>query len=212
MLFWWPLESEDQIYIVLCWNALAKLQNARIASHHPALVGNCPTFSHVPWTYQSTKWFFISMFHLVFGAWDSVVMREVPFEQKIYMKCMYVNALKNLAKMTRIPYVFGGFPKNRLWWKNRKASSVVYVNHHCRFVNASGNSMSQLREKCPDIDLFLVRIFLYSVRIQENMDQKQLRILTFFTQCQKSSSTRYIQICLPKFFSQIKQHYLFRVH
>ena len=72
--------------------------------------------------------------------------------------------------------------------------------------------MSQLREKCPDIDLFLVRIFLYSVRIQENMDQKQLRILTFFTQCQKSSSTRYIQICLTKFFSQIKQHYLFRVH
>ena len=142
MLFWWPLESEDQIYIVLCWNALAKLQNARIASHHPALVGNCPTFSHVPWTYQSTKRFFISMFHIVFGAWDSAVMREVPFEQKIYMKCMYVNALKNLAKMTRIPYVFGDFPKNRLWWKNRKASSVVYVNHHCRFVNASGNSMS----------------------------------------------------------------------
>ena len=71
-----------------------------------------------------------------------------------------------------------------------------------------------LREKCLDIELFLIRIFLYSVRIQENMDQKQLRILTFFTQCQRSSSTRYLQICLlifAKSFSQIKQHYLFRV-
>ena len=29
-----------------------------------------------------------------------------------------------------------------------------------------------LGEKCPNTELFLVRIFLYSVRIQENMDQK----------------------------------------
>ena len=29
-----------------------------------------------------------------------------------------------------------------------------------------------LREKCPNTELFLVRIFLYSVRIQENTDQK----------------------------------------
>ena len=32
-------------------------------------------------------------------------------------------------------------------------------------------SMS-LREKCPNTELFLVRIFMYSVRIQENTDQK----------------------------------------
>ena len=38
-----------------------------------------------------------------------------------------------------------------------------------------------LREKCPNTELFLVRIFLYSVGIQENTDQKQLRIWTFFT-------------------------------
>ena len=30
----------------------------------------------------------------------------------------------------------------------------------------------KLREKSLDAELFLVRIFLYTVRIQENMDQK----------------------------------------
>ena len=29
-----------------------------------------------------------------------------------------------------------------------------------------------LREKCPNTELFLVRILLYSVRIQENADEK----------------------------------------
>ena len=32
-----------------------------------------------------------------------------------------------------------------------------------------------LREKCPKAQFFLVCIFLYSVRIQENKDQKKLR-------------------------------------
>ena len=52
-----------------------------------------------------------------------------------------------------------------------------------------------LREKSPNAELFLVRIFLirteygdllrksqYSIRIQENTDQKQLRSFTLFTQ------------------------------
>ena len=30
-----------------------------------------------------------------------------------------------------------------------------------------------LREKCPDREFFLVRIFLYSVQIQENRNQKK---------------------------------------
>ena len=40
-----------------------------------------------------------------------------------------------------------------------------------------------LREKCPNTELFLVRIFLFSDWIQENTDQKKLRIWTLFTQC-----------------------------
>ena len=37
-----------------------------------------------------------------------------------------------------------------------------------------------LREKCLNTELFLVRILLYSVRIQENIDQTQLHILDSF--------------------------------
>ena len=40
-----------------------------------------------------------------------------------------------------------------------------------------------LREKCPNTEFFLLRIFLYSVRIEEITDQKKLRIRTLFTQC-----------------------------
>ena len=39
-----------------------------------------------------------------------------------------------------------------------------------------------LREKCPNTEFFLILIFLYSVRIQENTDQIKLRIWTPFTQ------------------------------
>ena len=42
-----------------------------------------------------------------------------------------------------------------------------------------------LREKCSNTDFFLVRIFLYSEWIQENTDQKKLRIWTLFTQCKQ---------------------------
>ena len=36
--------------------------------------------------------------------------------------------------------------------------------------------------KVSKYEVFLVRVFLYSVRIQENTDQKKLRIWTLFTQ------------------------------
>ena len=39
-----------------------------------------------------------------------------------------------------------------------------------------------LRENCPNTEFFLVRVFLYSVRIQENTDQKILRIWALFVQ------------------------------
>ena len=42
-----------------------------------------------------------------------------------------------------------------------------------------------LREKCPNTEFFLVRIFLYSEWILENTDQTKLRIWTLFTQCKK---------------------------
>ena len=39
-----------------------------------------------------------------------------------------------------------------------------------------------VRENCPNTEIFLVRILLYLVRIQENTDQMKLRIWTLFTQ------------------------------
>ena len=48
---------------------------------------------------------------------------------------------------------------------------------------------STLRKKCPNMEFFLIRIFLYSVRIQKNADQKKLRIWTLFTQCEINGGT-----------------------
>ena len=47
---------------------------------------------------------------------------------------------------------------------------------------SGGTNINSLRERCPNTEFFLVSIFLYSVRIQENIDQKKLRIWTLFTQ------------------------------
>ena len=91
--------------IVLCLNALAKLQNLKEASHHPALMGNCPTCSHIPWPYQSTKWFVISLFQVVCDVWDSVATREVSVDKKVDLKFIQANVLKNIARMTRRLYV-----------------------------------------------------------------------------------------------------------
>ena len=50
-----------------------------------------------------------------------------------------------------------------------------------------------LREKCLNTELFLARIFLYSVQIRENTDQKKLRIWTLFRQC-VSTGTHWIAL------------------
>ena len=48
--------------------------------------------------------------------------------------------------------------------------------------------VTPLREKCPNTELFLVRsISPYSVPMQENTDQKKLRILTLFTQTPRTA-------------------------
>ena len=88
----WKVKAK---YIVLRLNALAKLKNVTGASRHSVLMGNCPTFSHMPSPHQSTKWFLIISIHVVWGAWDSVATRDIPLEKKVDMKCMQVNVLKN---------------------------------------------------------------------------------------------------------------------
>ena len=70
--------------------------------------------------------------------------------------------------------------------KNSSSSNLVIT---CNAIK----SMT-LREKCPNTDFFLVRIFLYSVQIQENADQKKLRIWQLFTQCEVVISLAKLQI------------------
>ena len=72
----WKVKAK---YIVLYLNALAKLKNVTGTSRHSVLMGNCPTFSHMPSLHQSAKWL-----------------------KKVDMKCMRVNVLKNIAGITRI--------------------------------------------------------------------------------------------------------------
>ena len=75
-------------------------------SRHPALMGNCPTCSQIPWPYQSTKWFVTSPLHVVRGTLDFMATSNMPLEKKVDMKCMQVNVLKNIAMVTRRLCVF----------------------------------------------------------------------------------------------------------
>ena len=58
--------------------------------------------------------------------------------------------------------------------------------------------------------VFLVRIFLYSVRMQENMDQKKLRIWTLLTQWKAILDTNFdkdeFSIIKTAIFYQVKVH------
>ena len=61
----------------------------------------------------------------------------------------------------------------------------------CSFQKLSTDYILNLsrREKCPNTDFFLVRIFPYSDLIRENADWKKLRILTLYTQCMALKSS-----------------------
>ena len=63
-------------------------------------------------------------------------------------------------------------------WSNTLNNSLT--NCLIVFDHLEGLALKALREKCPNTEFFLVRIFPHSVR--ENMDQKELRIWTLFTQ------------------------------
>ena len=51
----------------------------------------------------------------------------------------------------------------------------------------TGKVKTTLREKCPNTEVFLVRISLYSVRMQENTDQKYLDTFHVVQKCTFSS-------------------------
>ena len=83
-IFYTRRDGNKQIFylgLLLCLKTLAKLQNAREASGHPALMNNYTASSHMPSSYQSTNWFVISPFQVVRGAWDSVATRGASREE-----------------------------------------------------------------------------------------------------------------------------------
>ena len=92
-------------HIVLCLNAFAELRNVRGASRQPVLMGNFSTCLYVL-AYQSTEWLVISPLQVVCRAWDSVAMRQLPFEKKIDTKYMQVNELRNIVSMTKKAMIY----------------------------------------------------------------------------------------------------------
>ena len=102
----------------------------------------------------------------------------------------------NLTKKTWVQICFK--PLYKKWNFPLKISSVNGKLHFCvqcykamsklflllihfRSMLLFVNTIKTLREKCPNTEFFLVRIFPYSVRIRENTDHKKLRIWTIFT-------------------------------
>ena len=49
----------------------------------------------------------------------------------------------------------------------------VLIHKYLVFLNNVSVYEETMREKCPNTEVFLVRIFLYSVQMQENKDQKK---------------------------------------
>ena len=68
-----------------------------------------------------------------------------------------------------------------LWWSATTDNIFDKTLTSRKIQKANKNNESNHCVKCPNTELFLVRIFLYSDRIQENTDQKWLRIWTLFT-------------------------------
>ena len=74
---------------------------------------------------------------------------------------------------------------------------AIFTKFHFLDIYFSGEVCPELtlREKCPNTEFFLVRIFLYSIGMQESTDQKKLRIWTLFTQCEVSQE--FVQLTDP---------------
>ena len=72
----------------------------------------------------------------------------------------------------------------------------------------SNLNMRALREKCPNTEFFLVRIFLYSDWIQENTDHKKLRIWTLFTQWWHNSQQNLLETSKTSFLRKGGDFYL----
>ena len=78
-------------HIGLFLNALVKLQNATGGPRHPTLMSNCPTY--MPWPYQPTKWFVISLLQIVWEeSWYEMyaVKRTQKYSEDSKILCILI--------------------------------------------------------------------------------------------------------------------------
>ena len=88
----------------------------------------------------------------------------------------------------RATLVFNGLTACCFWFPHG------YIQIDAVNSNSQRKQRQALREKCPNTESFQVRIFLCSDWIQENTDQKKLRIWPLFTQCLPLLSQPYLKI------------------
>ena len=121
-------------------------------------------------------------------------MWHTYFEKKTF-SCFPWNSLHKKMKFS-IKDFFSKCYQNHtnIYWKNYQWETSFFVQWLIQYVfvlprtfhiNVFGHSYYSITpcEKCPNTEFFLVFIFLYSVWIQENRDQKKLRIWALFTRC-----------------------------
>ena len=102
------------------------------------------------------------------------------FHWPIFQKKIMFRLREKLASSVRMnertsKYEFTG-PKHL---KEYNTINLKYERNTCR----RNLACLSLREKCQNIEFFSGPYFLYSDWIQENTDQKKLRIWTLFAQC-----------------------------
>ena len=114
--------------------------------------------------------------------WDRIFNVPHPltnFEiQKYYQNGPKFNGLysrKNLIFQNLKTLDKGWGICNKSWRICKYLKSLVAI-----YVKNDVATYCALCEKCPNTELFLVHIFLYSVQIRENKDQKKLNIWILF--------------------------------
>ena len=105
--------------------------------------------------------------------------RDDPVQKRIQNPPSRASNMELLAKIVNGWKPFTVFAKSSILdvWLGSEYTSAVKHLWWTFFVKIA------LGEKYPNTKFFLVCIFLYSDWIQENTDQKKLRIRTLFTQC-----------------------------
>ena len=122
--------------------------------------------------------------NILFGT-DSVLLKT---STKILRAFIFAD--KKIKQISR-RRIFAKLKSAKINFKKNDLLKVYIVFYSCIFRwlicrtwrSEKGYKFQPLREKCPNTELFQVRFFLYLVRMQENTDQKWLRIWTLFTQC-----------------------------